>query len=126
MREKKVTLLDMGILLLFLTVLVSSFYFLWNKNKAVNGKAVVVIDSAQGQEVYPLETDARYFIEGPLGITSVCVKNNVVFFEDSPCPEKTCIYHAPIGSGGQWAACLPNQVMIHIESHEQKLDAISE
>ena len=129
MREekKRVTVLDLMLVLVSLSAVVLSFVFLWNsKNSAANAQ-LVVIDSAQGQEVYSLEQNATYYIEGPLGTTVITVCDKSVFFEDSPCPEKTCIYHAPLTSSGQWSACLPNQVMVRIESSQtQTLDAIAQ
>ncbi len=124
MKEKlKFKPLDFVIIALFALAVAFSFIFLTRKE---DKNTLLVIKSQNGEEVYPLNRDRTVLINGPLGITEICIKDGKAFFADSPCPNKTCVKSKPLAEGGDWAACLPNQVMIHIESHEQKLDAISE
>ena len=52
-------------------------------------------------------------------------------FLDSPCENKLCVIHATLSANGDWNACLPNRIMVHIEGNvnsdgsTQELDAIA-
>ena len=80
---------------------------------------------------YAATANGAYKVAGELGETSFEIKDGRVRIIDSPCPNKTCVaqgWHNPL-------VCLPNKVMITIESEsgagagvEQggEFDAISE
>ena len=80
---------------------------------------------------YAATANGAYKVAGELGETTFEIKDGRVRIIDSPCPNKTCVaqgWHNPL-------VCLPNKVMITIESEsgagagvEQggEFDAISE
>ena len=82
--------------------------------KSLGNKAELIITSSTAEYIYPLEKDGVYKIKGNLGESIIVVKNKKAFFEDSPCPNKTCVACHAISSAGEWTACLPNQVFIRI------------
>ena len=57
-------------------------------------------------------------IPGVLGNTLVKIEDGMAFILDSPCPNKTCISAAPLRKSGDWNACLPNKVFLHIEGND--------
>ncbi len=65
--------------------------------------------------IFPLDRDGTYSVQGAMGVSIIRIENGAVYFEDSPCPNKTCIQTGKISRPGQWAACLPNDVFIRIE-----------
>ncbi len=74
-----------------------------------------VIKGRGGEWVYPLSSDRQMAVHGPLGDTLVAIKGRSLRILDSPCPNKTCIAAGSIDRAGQWLACLPNDVVVHIE-----------
>jgi hypothetical protein len=79
------------------------------------GQADVAISGQGGEWIYPLSVDRDVAVSGPLGETLIEIRGKSVRIEDSPCPNKTCIAMGAIASPGQWLACLPNRVFVHIE-----------
>lgn len=58
-------------------------------------------------------------VAGPLGETEVEVAENKVRINESPCPDKDCIYQGWIEKPGQVLVCLPNRVVVKIEGKNQ-------
>jgi len=79
------------------------------------GQAEAVIRGRDGEWVYPLTADRELRVDGPLGETTVVIRDKTIRITDSPCPNKTCIAAGAIGKPGQWVACLPNQVFVSVE-----------
>lgn len=87
----------------------------------------VVIESPEGSWIYSLDETMEVDIPGTLGNTRIHIENGEVHFEDSPCPNKTCIAAPALKRKGDWNACLPNEVIVRIEGTEKKsgVDIIS-
>ena len=91
-----------------------------------SGSGDVVIDASGVQWIYPLSTDRREAINGPLGDTNVVIKAGKAFVEDSPCPDKLCVHMPAISKPGQWIACLPNRVFVRVRgSSAEQVDDTS-
>jgi hypothetical protein len=80
--------------------------------------ATLVVSTEMGEWVYPMSQDRDIEAQGPLGITYIHIGDGNAHIEDSPCANKTCVASLPISKTGEWAACLPNGVFIHIEGAE--------
>ncbi len=80
-----------------------------------SGEISVRVSSPGGEWAYPLSTDREVDAKGPLGTTIVSIKAGRVSVETSPCPNQTCVLAGSIDRGGQWVACLPNQVFVRLE-----------
>ncbi len=74
----------------------------------------VSVRSRNDEWIYPLDTDATYSVSGPLGDTIVGIDDGSVSILDSPCKNKICIAAGILAHAGDWAACLPNGVMVHV------------
>jgi Uncharacterized protein conserved in bacteria len=79
------------------------------------GEPEAVISGVEGEWIYPLSSDREVQVQGPIGTTVVEIKDKSVRIEESPCPNQTCVAAGAISQPGQWLACLPNQVMVHVE-----------
>lgn len=90
--------------------------------------ATLVVATDEGQWLYPLTEDRDIEVQGLLGITYISIKDGSAHIEDSPCANKTCVASLPISQTGEWAACLPNGVFIHVEGAEDdgEVDAFAE
>ncbi len=86
----------------------------------------VDIEASGKKYVYMLNKDQTVGVPGPLGITTVRIKDSRVFVTDSPCRDKLCIKAPPLKKAGEWNACLPNKVFIRITGRQdEKLDSLS-
>ncbi len=56
-------------------------------------------------------------IEGRFGQSRIIIKDGYAWFEHSPCDNRICVETGKITMERQWAACMPNGVMIHIEGN---------
>lgn len=75
--------------------------------------AFVRISSSGGkEEVYELSEDRIVTVEGPLGTTTIEIKDGDVRIIDSPCEQKTCM-NTRIGDT---ICCLPNKVLVTISA----------
>ncbi|MBN1412927.1 MAG: NusG domain II-containing protein [Spirochaetales bacterium] len=118
--------LKLGDVVLFLLVLAAVIAVSFYAYAAPNSETFVHVKSAEGEWFYPLDTDRTFTVEGPLGKTEIAIKDGKAFVVDSDCPEKLCVRQGKVSQAGQWIACLPNHVMISIESRSQNdIDAVS-
>lgn len=115
--------LDIVIFALFSMVTALSFVAVY---KGAADYKEVIIHTPDGMFVYDISKDKTIRVNGRLGISTIEIANGTVRFVDSPCPNKTCVYAHSISEAGEWAACLPNHVFVHIESNAAKsVDAIA-
>ncbi|HAK69499.1 MAG TPA: hypothetical protein DEO40_03415 [Treponema sp.] len=74
---------------------------------------------------YPLDKDGVYTVHGLLGDSVIKVENGEAHFIESPCRNKNCVFAGKISRTGEWAACLPNDVLIRIDGENDEVDALS-
>ena len=124
-RGKKHTLpggvrpLDFAIIALIIALTVLAGLRIYgNRGKS----ARLVIEGPSGRWIYPLDHDARVPITGPLGDTVVEIKDGKGRIKSSPCPNQTCVAAPGISRPGEWNACLPNEVIIRVESAGEEKD----
>ncbi len=80
-----------------------------------------VVHAADDVYEFSLKEDGIHRVKGPLGMTTLEIKDGRIRIIDSPCPNKTCIrqgYAKPL-------VCLPNKVIVNVEESEG-YDAIAE
>jgi hypothetical protein len=94
------------------------------------GGSRIILKGPGGSWVYPQNQNAPELISiaGPLGDTTVELKDGAARVISSPCANQLCVASGTIRARGQWIACLPNQVLVTIEaadaaSAEDELDA---
>ena len=74
---------------------------------------------------YSLGKEQLIHVDGPLGKTTLEIKDNRIRFIDSPCPNKICIHSGWHNAAGDFAACLPNHVTLQIETDKKLYDSMS-
>ena len=113
--------LDLGMILVAIavTILVSVEVY-------ASGEArYVSVRSRNLEWIYPLDTDTTFGVTGPLGETVMVIDDGSVAIVESPCKNKICIASGALAHTGDWAACLPNGVMVHIlGDSEGGIDAV--
>lgn len=87
----------------------------------------VIIRGPDKTWVYPLNSEADIHVSGPLGETVVHIHEGRAEIVSSPCEGQTCVAAGAMTKNGQWAACLPNRVVVLIEGtdNENGVDAAS-
>jgi hypothetical protein len=69
--------------------------------------------------IFPLDAEETVTINGPLGNTTVKIRNREAWVESSPCKNQTCVAQGHIRQQRAWAACLPNSVLLIIEGTDE-------
>ena len=113
--------LDFGIILPAFAVVAASFFFAYS---GASSQSSISIKGENSEWIFPLDAEETVTIPGPLGDSVVEIHDGSVRFLASPCANQTCVASGSIDSQGQWAACLPNKVMLVIapEKHNSVRD----
>jgi hypothetical protein len=62
-----------------------------------------------------LASPETLYVQGPLGKTTIVVREGSVAIVESPCPHKLCVKKGPVREAGDYAACLPNGVVVTVD-----------
>ncbi|HLW22173.1 MAG TPA: NusG domain II-containing protein [Sphaerochaetaceae bacterium] len=80
-----------------------------------SGEPQVHVRTDGGEFIYDLGVDAFATFNGPVGETSIEIKDGKVHVHDSDCRNKVCISAGWVSRVGDWIICLPNNVFVLIE-----------
>lgn len=86
---------------------------------AAPGRERVVVVRSQEGRLQRAPLDGRTVCldaEGPRGKTRIRVADGMAWVEESPCGHQLCRKAGPIGRSGQALACVPNGVILSVES----------
>lgn len=83
---------------------------------ASSGNLIVQID---GEKVasYPLNEDAEFEIND--GTNRVEITEGTVKMIQADCPDQICVHHKAISKNNETIVCLPNKIVLVIESAEE-------
>jgi hypothetical protein len=103
-------------------VLIAGGLFALTSGKEAPGRWVAVYRlSSSGRTLvarYPLGAATigrRVPVKGPLGLTQIEVRGGRARVVASPCPDQLCVNFGWRSREGQFAACLPNRVLLVVE-----------
>ena len=109
---RRLRVLDYLIFASVIPVSLWAFFFLYTgENRAQR----LVIETPSGTWIYPLTETRTIVVPGAIGNTTIRIERHTAFITDSPCPNKTCVNAVPLEKTGDWNACMPNRVFLHIE-----------
>ncbi len=84
---------------------------------------IATMDGNNGQVVQnvPLDVDVdrTIAVRGPLGVTRIEVRGDSARVVSSPCPDKICVRMGWLSRAGEYAACIPNGVIVTIETSDE-------
>ena len=84
-----------------------------------------ILIRGQGKEwIFPVEAEETVVVPGPVGNTIVRLHENRAWIESSPCDNQNCVVTGVLVRQGQWAACLPNNVLLMVQGVQEGVDAI--
>jgi len=92
-----------------------SFYSAYSAYIKPSGQTQVLIRGQGGEWTFPVNAEETVIVTGPLGDTVVKISGNRAWVESSPCENQTCVASGHIARQGQWAACLPNNVLLMMQ-----------
>lgn len=104
--------------LFFILIAIAAMMFFWGQIRENGATAVVTVD---GEERYR----CSLFIEKEIEIddtNTLVIKDGAADMISADCPDQICVKHNPISKAGETIICLPNKVVVTIESlnREQK------
>lgn len=121
MKKSFATLFKKGDIVVFLLLVVAVVFSVVAVTGADDGRfALVYVD---GELRYSLPLDKDVSVDLLDGAMTVVVENGKVFVSRSDCPEQLCVHAAPLTAEGGMTVCLPNKVIITIDSGE--VDAVT-
>ena len=87
------------------------------QEKETGTDAVVTVRTNDGDEIYPLNKDGVFSLNG--GTNTLVIENGEAWVSEANCPDKICMGMGKISKNGEFIACLPNQVIIVVEGGEE-------
>jgi len=112
---------DIGIAIPMLGAVVVSFFAAYS---GAGGGGAIQVRGEGGEWVFPADAVETLVVSGPLGDTVIEIYGDAARITASPCLNQTCVAAGAVRLPGQWAACLPNRVMLYVsESSNNDVDA---
>ena len=117
-KEKKKYRRDLMIVGALLMAALLALLVIRNRQEAETGTdAVAVVRTDDGEEVYPLNKDGVFSLNG--GTNTLVIENGEAWVSEADCPDKICMGMGKISKNGEFIACLPNRVIIVVEGGEE-------
>jgi hypothetical protein len=121
-----------GDIILIISMLVLSVVSgAWVRHSRSVGKVAIIemVEKHGARRVMELslDKDTRESVQGPLGTTIIVIEDGTVRIESSPCPNHYCIHMGRLRHGGEMAVCVPNHVIVTVESSDKDtVDGVSQ
>lgn len=115
------------IILVAIILVVAAAGLLYMNIVKKSGDMVVIKVDGEIYKELPLNKDATLEIEGVGGgRNKLVIKDGVADVVDANCPDKLCVHQRSIQNDGETIVCLPNKVIVEIEStKESEVDAVA-
>ena len=108
------------VLCVALCIVISSFFD--------NSKTVVITQDGKVVEKIDLNmvtSDKEIVLKGEYGDNVILVSHGKIKMLSADCPDKVCVNHGELQSGGNPIVCLPNKVVIRWEMSSDEFDVKS-
>jgi hypothetical protein len=102
---------DFCVLIPSLAAVIASFFLAYAGS---DNRPSVFLKSENSGWVFPVDANETINTTGPLGTTVIDISGGSARITASHCINQTCVACGPVRRPGQWAACLPNRVMLYI------------
>src|SRR5574344_905788 len=110
-------------ILIFFIILLAMISYLIMDNKNIGSYALISYDGKLVIKV-PLNINEEYKVDGVLGEVLIKVYNNKIKVTKENSPRHLCSKQGYISKQGEILICLPNKVVIEIESDNNEIDSI--
>lgn len=101
------------------------FLWLFISNMSLPSKIVGIYQNGNLVEKIDLNcvTEQREItLSGDCGTNTILVTNGHIVMKSAQCPDKLCVKHGELTSGGTPIVCLPNKVVIKFENADESAD----
>jgi len=110
-----------GDALLILLILFGSWYF-WQRMQRTEGSKVIISVSGSPYGWWYLPTEADTIsLQGVMKIVMTAKGVRVV---QADCPRQICVRNGLISLGGRSIVCVPNKIIIQLESDSLQVDGV--
>ncbi len=124
-RKLLITKADYIILFLAIIGVIGLYGYYWHDRSESATYAIILTPYHDPRRVN-LMHDQWITVMGTLGETVLQVESGRIRFFSSACHNKYCVHHGWLQQGGDFLACIPNQVSVELYSEiQQSLDAIT-
>jgi len=112
----KIKISDIIIIFLVTGLTLFSAYSVYMKPRGISQ---VLIRGQDSEWAFPADAKETITVKGILGNTIIRIENGRSWVESSPCENQTCVASGCLTKQGQWAACLPNNVLLMISGNDK-------
>ena len=119
----KLTGLDKIVFVLCILVVLSLYFSFWRADE--DASEVEIIVGGVKTHILDLFENKQLSIEGTHGESVIEIKDGQARFISSPCNTSFCVRSGWQSQGGDFVACLPNSVSIHLVGGQKIYDAIN-
>ncbi len=107
-------------LLSFLVVVIVIFLWGYQLLNHGAGDEVVVYVGEEEQARFSLEEETKFVIEGKEGgKNDLEIHDGQADITEASCPDQICVHQKPVSEIGETIVCMPNQVIVTVESASQ-------
>lgn len=110
----------LGVAIVFVLALYSIY---WQQSRYGNQASVFI--HGKFWSSFNLYEDQTITVKGKLGDSVLQIQDGNIRFVSSPCPNKICILHGWAQRGGEFIACVPNEVSVRILGPDSRFDTIN-
>ena len=90
------------------------------------GNTVKIEVDSKTVAAFSLDENRSYSIRKNGKVTNIVeIKDGKVSVSAADCPDKICVKHREISKSGESIICLPNKVVVSIESEENEVDGVA-
>lgn len=116
--KNSIRLFDIIIISLFAAVTAFCFSIFFSSGNKEN--RILIVNSPDEKYAYSLDKETEFSIKGSIGKTKIKIENGKAFVVESCCVNKTCINMGKLSRPNDYAACLPNGVILYVEGKDNK------
>ena len=114
---------DIVLIAILVVVAFISYIVIYNLISKQGNVVEVYSDSKLIKKV-PLDTDTEFEVKIDNHINVVRVEKGFVSMLDADCPDKLCEKQGKIHNNGETIICLPNKIVIKVNTEKQSSDAV--
>ena len=87
------------------------------------GNVVKVMVDGKEYGTYSLSQNISQDIQTGENLNRFVIKDGKVYMEKATCPDGICVAHRPVFRDGESIVCLPNRVVVTVETEDGREDA---
>lgn len=125
---KKTGLFRKGDFILVAVILLAAIALLFFRPLRKPGTTVTVTVDGSIYGNWELSKDIEVTIPGLSGTNRLQITGGAASMISADCPDLLCVHHAPISDSGERIVCLPNRVIVSVDTEANSIspDAVSQ